>query len=413
MIVSLEKLTFAMAKIRKFAEGQKNVPGVMFDIAGDKMKVCYSDGKKSIIEIIDIEPGESVIEDKIVVPYVRIVNIIDICQPSGPVFTSDLDITFNDGNIMVIKAVKKVNIAPKEDEEEPEVKVVSKFEQKINFYRPEESIQYQALSRMDYGSIFESETFDVWTKEDLKAVLSRTSTEKSKVIYISAAKKSAFVVNLAHVTNIPISTCEGHGMTVATHIASALVEILSKMPGDRVSVCVKESRYANITSEDNSVGIWFEMAPASKTDMATLKRYQEKDYSKYKLTFCRPALQNVISCAMAADNNEKTMLTFVNVENGDLAIRIASTSGGSSVANDFCVVMENYRDSVGDIMSAKIPVSLKVLYDMIGNCQEYYVAMDIATDEGGTYICIGDVADCDKDGYPTRLATTHYTVSAK
>ena len=67
-------LTSAMSKIRKFAEGQKNVPGVMLDISGDKMKVCYSDGKKSIIEVIDIEQEEPGVQGRIVVPYADYIN---------------------------------------------------------------------------------------------------------------------------------------------------------------------------------------------------------------------------------------------------------------------------------------------------------------------------------------------------
>lgn len=416
MKVKLDVLTSAMSKIRKFAEGQKNVPGVMLDISGDKMKVCYSDGKKSIVEVIDIEQEEPGVQGRIVVPYAKITSIIDICQPSGPIITGDLDIAFYENNIIEITAIKKVKLISdtenEEEEQNVEEKMVSKFEQRLNYYKPEDSIQYQVLARMDYDSIFEGDNPDVWDKEDLRNKISRLSTEKSKVVYVSAHKRAAFVVNLAHVTNIPIDSCENNGMTLTTFIASALVDILGKMNGDKVAICVKDNRYANITSEDNTVGIWFEMAPASKTDVATLKRYEDKTYNKYQLTFCRPAIQNVIACAMATDANEKTTISFVEAESGELAIKIITNTGGS-VVNDFNVVMENYRDSVGDILNAKIPVSLKVLYDMLGNCQEYYIAFDIANDDAGTYIRVADIVEVDDNGYPTQLGITHYTVSAR
>lgn len=416
MQVSLEKLTQAMQKVRKFADDKKNVPGVMLDIDGDKMKVCYSDGKCAIVEIIDIVQDEAPIQGRIVTPYKRLMEIIESCQPSGVLLTSDFDIKFGEGNIMVISYAKKIRLAPKEvqEGEEPqyEEKIVSKFTQKITYARPEDNIQYGVLSRMDYNSIFEGDDADIWSKDELRDVLARTSTEKSKTIYVSKVKKEAFVLNLAHVTDIPLTSCENHTMTIHTNIAGALVDILGKTKGSNVSVYVKEDRYANIRSEDNTVGIWFEMSPASRTDVSTLDRYKAKQYSSYSMWMLRAALLNVISCAMAVDNNEKTNIVFDSDDSGNPAIKVASASGGQSIANDFTVLIEKYTDEVGDIASMKIPVSLKVLYDMLNNCNNHYISLDVAKDGEGTYLRVQDLAQDEETGNIVVKAT-HYTVASR
>ena len=124
MQVSLEKLTQAMQKVKKFADDNKNVPGVMLDINENSMKVCYSDGKRAIVEKLDILQGQEPIQGKIVVPYKRLMEIIESCQPSGILATSDFDIEFGSDNIMTINYAKKIKLAPKKGEvqegEEPE-----------------------------------------------------------------------------------------------------------------------------------------------------------------------------------------------------------------------------------------------------------------------------------------------------
>ncbi len=418
MQVSLEKLTQAMQKVKKFADDNKNVPGVMLDINENSMKVCYSDGKRAIVEKLDILQGQEPIQGKIVVPYKRLMEIIESCQPSGILATSDFDIEFGSDNIMTINYAKKIKLAPKKGEvqegEEPEYeeKTVSRFSQKITYAKPEDNIKYGVLSRMDYDSIFDGENPDIWDKSELKDILSRLSTEKNKIIYISRNMKKAFVCNLAHVTDIPITSCENHTIVIHTSVSSALVDMLNKMPGDTVSIVVKDQRYANIRSENNEVGIWFELSPASRTDIVTLERYQQKDYSKYRIIVLREALTNVINCAMSVDNNEKTNLIIGNDDENNLVIKIANANAGQSVANEFAVVIEKCVDADGKLKELQIPVSLKVLHDMLTNCKNYYAALDISIDEQGMYLRVEDLKQDDETGNIVA-ETTHYTISAR
>ncbi len=408
MIVSLEKLTQAMNKVRKFAEGRKDVPGVMLDISTDKMKICYSDGKKSVIEIIDILSNDENFSGKVIVPYVRITGVIDACQPSGPVFTSDVQLTLGEDGILTVRALKRIKVAAGEDVED---KVISKFEQKLNYYSPDASIQYQVISRMDYNSIFSGESFDVWEKADLVEALARTSGEKGKTVYVSGQSHIAFVANTASVTVVPLKDCEKHGFSVPTLVSGSLVDMINKFPGEKVLVHVSEGRYANISSEDNTVGIWFEMVAANRMDLASLQKYQEKAYSKYNLVFCRPALLNILDCAIKADNNEKTTLTFFK-EAGQTIMRIVSAGNGGSTFNDFSLVSELCLDADKDIDNAKIPVSLKSLYDMISNCNEYYVSLAFDVEANNTFIRVGDAVDITESN-EVRLGIMHYTTTSR
>ena len=64
-------------------------------------------------------------------------------------------------NIIEITAIKKVKLIDTENEEEEqnvEEKMISKFEQRMNYYKPEDSIQYQVLARMDYDGILRATT---------------------------------------------------------------------------------------------------------------------------------------------------------------------------------------------------------------------------------------------------------------
>ena len=417
MQVSLSTLTGALNKVRKMAEGTKNVPGIMLDISENKMKVCYSDGKKSVIEIIEIQQSDPVVAGRIIVPYAKTMDIIDACQPSGSLMINEITMNFSEGSTLTIIASKKIVIG---DEEGTEEKVQSKLEQKINYNKPEDSVQYQILSRMEYDAIFQNEEFDTWETKTLIETLSRTSKEKSKTIYISSQLKAAFVSNTAHVTNIPITSCEKYGMAVSTSLATPLIDILGKLASPRVAVSVKDNRYVSISSEDNTVGIWFEQAAANKMELSLLKRFQEKTYDKYELVFYREALQDTIDRALKSDSNEKTTLTFIKDENDSLSARVQFAGSGGSTANDFTVVLTNYEDKeknkeedkqtkIKDILGAQIPVNLKVLSDMINNCKEFYVAFDISNEDGSTLIRVGDLEMSAEKAF----TATHYTMLAK
>lgn len=409
MRVAINKITQAMNKVRKFAEGEKTVPGVMLDIDGASMKVCYSNGKRSVIEVVEIEQDETPVSGRIILPYAKTMTIIDALQPSGSIQTGDLTIEFGGEKNMSFIAEKFIITG--ESAESVEHKVVSKFNQQVVYAKPEESIQYQVLSRMNYADIFESDSFDVWAKEDLVSTLKSCSFEKGKTIYVSTQTKSAFVMNTAHLTNIPVVDCEKNGMTLSSSFSSAIADVISKFDSEKIMVAVKDGRYANISAENGTAGVWFEMVAANKMEVAMYQRFTEKQYDTYRTAFLRQALLDAISCTLKASSNEKTVLTFDDSGEGLTLKLTAFESGAGNAANEYKVVAETFTDKDGTISNSKVSVSLKTLSDMVSNCSTDYVAFDMQVDNQAVYVRVGDILEV-LDDNSLRLGTTHYSMMA-
>lgn len=429
MIVNIAMLTSAVQKVKSFADGNPNASGVMFDIAGDKLNVCFSDGHKSIIEKLDIVAQEGDEQGQVIVAYNRLMSIIEMCQPSGEIIVGDITITFSEGKTMLLDATKYMVVRKSaeskgldgEDVYTEASKPVSKFSQKMTYERPEESKKYGAITRMDFDSVFvdeanngeEDANFDTWSVAELRKVLSKTSVEKGKTIYVSSKEQAAFVLNMAYVTYIPTDGCTDHGMTISTSLAKSLVEILGKLKDDAVRICVKEKRYCNIINGIDTVGIWFELAPASKAEMGALGLYKNNEYDTFNLVFSLAALKDAIGCAMSSSKDEKTIWQFCESE-GQKSLRISIENSSASISSDFDVMLEraNEIENWDTLKETKIPVSLKVISDMVNDCESTYVAVDMQFNENGNkFIRIADVS---KDENKKKvLGATHYTLAAK
>lgn len=441
MRVNIKEFTSALAKVSAFASGEKNVPGVLLDIEENSVKVCYSDGRKSVIEKLEAITCEDDKLEKIVLNYQRLVDIIGACQPSGKIFTEELEFIFDEKNTLIIRVEKK--IAEQESADSDVVyRTCSVFDQAINWVPAGNDLKVAILSRMNYDSIFKSENPDQWETAVFRSILDKTSTEKGRIVYVSPKNSSAFVSNMAYLSCIPIEDGYGHPMVFNTAVSKSIYDIVGKLSDyDKVTVHVIDRRYCCIHTEDNKVGIWVEMADATQMHITTLSRYQSKGYRNYQLTFIKEVLKNVVNSAMSADKSDKTVLKFGDskLEEGSKELKIASSNAGASVSNDYSVICTECLDPTSNIDKLELPISLKVLSDMLNKCDGDYVAIDVDIDEANTK-CLR-VADVDlsarheadveardrlsigvdeatpveeKLAYRTKtLGVKHYTISAK
>ena len=411
MIVSLDKITGAMQKVKSFAQDIKTVPGVLLKLGDGTIEVCYSDGKKSIVEKIEAVMQEGEQLGDIIVPYQMFMDIINVCQPTSVIECDDLTITVKENNILSIETTKYSIVGREVDGEiEAERKPVSSFKQEIKYSRPDEDIRYGILSRMDYDSIFESDKSDVWEKSVLQDTLSRVNKEDGKVCYFSGKLKAAFVVNVGHTIYIPKDEVEECGFSVSSKVAKYLVEILGKTDADKVQVSTEDVRYCKITTPDETVGIWFEMASGLNMDAASLKAYESKQYEQYQFVFNRYALQDVVKRAITSDTTDTTSLTF-SVDGDNLVVSIVH-GGTSSKSKSFYVLAESFTDNTGKLLDTKIPVSLKALNDIIDNCAGDYLLVDVADNEKEKCLRCMDVVGKDQFDKPIAGAL-YYTISAK
>ena len=408
MIIELKKLTDAIAKVKSFAQDIKTVPGILLRFGENQMEVCYSDGHKAIIERIETEVEESERIGDIVVNYQVFTDVINNCQPAGVINCDELEITVSDNSTLIIEAVKYVLVG-KGDDEEPVKKPVSKFRQEIKYNLPGSDIRYGVLTRMNYDDIFSADVRDSWNKGELQNTLSRLSKDEAKVCYCSSQLKAAFAVNLNHTVFIPKEELENCGFSLSAKLAKYIVEILNKLESDEVLVAVEERRYCKMTTPDEKVGIWFEMSPASRVDLDTLKSYESKAYAQYQIVFNRYALQDAVKCAIASDNTESTSMSFVDSEDG-LVVSIVRGRTDSK-AKEFAIIAEEYKDNTGKLMDTTVPISLKAFSSILDNCSGPYLLVDINDDETGKYLrckdCIGK-----ENGEPI-VDAIFYMVSAK
>ena len=451
MRVELDALTKAVYKVKGFADSNSaQVPGVLLDIGDNTLSICYAENRKAIIEKISIDQSDDYekVNDKVVVPYARLVSVIDMCQPDGEIKTGDIDLQFfGKDKVMLVSADKymivqrlvqdeadvdneeiamtlgdgiEVSEEPSEPVYREEAKVVSQIKQRISYEHPEDSIRYGVLTRMNYASIFEDANgnsdvdadFDVWGREELRNTLSRLATEKGKTIYLSSQLSGAFVSNMAYLNFVPIDESVSHGFSIATSTAKALVDILGKISDEKVRVTTAE-RYVKIINGTDTVGIWFEMTPASKTDIGTLNSYKEKGYDSHQLVFSRAALNNAVKCAQSATKDEKTTIGFVD-KDGEAFLHIAINNSGASISGDFDVVIEGRGEIPNweELSNTKLPISLKVLNEMLNDCTTTYIAFDIESGANGKFIRLSELFGRDESG-EKMLGTMHYTVVGK
>ena len=408
--IRVEDITKAVQKIKSLSEDTKNVAGVLLDIHSDKLHICYSDGKSSLIEIIDILEKSEDTSTRIIVSFKKLLDTLDICQPSGSVKTKEMFISIEDNKTLSVKVDKYLDVwyTDENDETVSEQKIVSTFKTDMPYNYAEDSIKFGILTRMDYESIFrKEETADEWDRALLRDILLKVSSEKGRTVYVSSKLQAVTVVNLAKVVYEPLENTIYQGFAISTKMAKSIADILGKMTSDKVNI-ISYDRYVCLTDTEDTVGIWFEMVAGSKTDLATLQQYTAKDYTKLQLVFSRSALHNVLSCALSLNKEEKSTLTF----NVDTSVSLIVSSNNGSSKDTFNVVAEGDIKDIGDLevlKSTSIPINLRLLMDMVKDCISDYIALDIDINQDSKFIRVGSLLGRDTEGNKivwTKVYTT-------
>lgn len=433
MRVNLGKITEIVSKIADLTSGDKTIPGVLLNITDGNMEICYTDGHKSFVENMSVESEDGDHVGKIVVGFEALDRAIKNCQPSGSIKVGDIEVTFKDtANILNIAVDQMYETSDAEGNVTQTHKMARKS-MDLAWTEPGADMKSAILIRMKYDDIFEAENADEFDRKELIDALSRTSVEKGKQIYISSKTQTVFVANQAHATAVPISkaktlseaelneiyaTVEDMGIADETakkdaikkavaeaenrihfsvamtqSIAKALAGILSKISSDKVYLHCKE-KYCNIFVDDENekIGVWFEMAQASKAHTGALDRYASMKYETYQVLFIKDFLDNNIKSALNATKSEKIALKFEKNEGGNMELVIVAGSSSASVADTYRILTRSIIDSNGDLESKIFNASLKVLSDMIAQLKTEHIAIDIdVTSDGGACLRLSEV----------------------
>lgn len=421
MIVDIKKITSAVQKIVDLTNGDNNVPGVLFKLSkldeatlecNGTLAVCYSDGHKSLIEYLGVTVDDNDHIGDIVVDFKPLADAISKCQPTGSIKSKDVVFKYLPENRLQISVTQNYEVC---DEEGNVVsnKTLSNKEFTLKWKESNADMKAAVLSRMKYDTIFESMALpDTFDKSELIDVLTRTATEKGKSIYFSSKTQSAFVVNQAHLTIIPISRYEmpdeseiqeireslsatgnyseeslkaeiikrtnrvNHSTIMRQEVAKSLVSILGKCSGDTVQISRSDTKFCNIVieDEDEKVGIWFEMTGANKVHTSAVEQYESRGFQTYQMTFLRDFIMDGINSAIDTNKGDKTKIKFTATKLDDPATDTDLTIVTNT--NEFNVNLESLTDTLGNIREQEFVVNLKLLKDIITQLKTDRIAFD-------------------------------------
>lgn len=444
MRVDITKITSAINKIADLTSGDKIIPGVLLNLSRvdgsdteGKLKVCYSDGHKSLIEELDVIVEEGDKLEGFVVSFETIARAIGNCQPSGIIKVEEVVFQFLANNIVRVSADQSMEIKDNEGNIAGYRKMANK-KMDLLWTEPGSDMKSSILTRMKYDDIFTGEIYDTYNKAELIDALTRTSTEKGRQIYISSNVQQIFVANQVHVTAVPVSkakvlteeeidairtdlTAKGEfteealakevanaenrvhqSIVLSQQIAKALIGVLNKTDADEVNV-YRQDKYCNIfiDTDTEKLGIWLEMSQASKAHISALEKYNSLNYQSYQLLFVREFLDNNIKSALNATKSEKVQFRFAKTQSDAASspydVVIASASSSASISDTYAVNADDVVDPTNTIETLVLNVSLKVISDMLAQLKTNLVAFDINVGEQNT-TCIR-LAEVNLDEY--------------
>jgi hypothetical protein len=191
-------------------------------------------------------------------------------------------------------------------------------------------------------------------------------------------------------------------LIVTQQIAKALIGIFNKTSADKVYM-YRQDKYCNIyiDTDTEKVGIWFEMATASKAHTGMLDRYNSLKYENYQLLFFREFLDNIVKSALDATKSEKIQFKSEPTQFDDassaLDLVIASGSSSASVSDTYRINPDAIVASDDALQTRVFNVSLKVFTDMLAQLKTERVALDINIAEGNI-TCIR-LSEVDTDAF--------------
>lgn len=410
MRVNITKITSALSKISDLTAGDKSIPGVLLSISTNQLNVCYSDGHKSLIDVISVETTEEDRMGDVVVGYEPLTRAISNCQPSGIIKVESVEFKFVDNNILRVSADQCLDIID-DDGNITGTKKCANKKMDLIWKEPGADLKASILNRMNYSEIFEGDNTDQLNRKEIIAAFNKTAVEKGKLIYMSVAQ-NVFVNNQAHMTSVPISGYEiteeeknevrnslqivgtytdeafeeaikaktsrlHYPIVLPQAMTKAVANILGRLVSDDIYLYSKD-KHLNIfvDNEDEKVGIWIEMPKANKVHVETLKHYEALEYKTYQITFLREFLDNNIKSALNATKSEKVTMEF-KTEDNELGLNIIASSSQASIADNYRVLADSVVDPTNDIETRKFDISLKVIADMLAQLKTIYVAMDI------------------------------------
>lgn len=459
MQIALGKITDAINVISDITTGDKQIPGVMLDLNGSTLKVCYSDGHKATIQDVEVEPEADDHQGQVVVEFALLLRAIQNCQPSGIIKVSKVQFKYLADNIISVMADQNLEETD-ENGAVVDTKKIAEKKMDLKWKEPGSDLRTSILTRTNYANIFASEVNDTYDRKEFIDDLVRNAVEKGKTVYFSSVNQCAFVSNQSWVTSVPVSQYEvsqeekdeirgklveagtftdesyakevaaaehriHQSITIRQELAKPLSSILSKFTSDKVYVN-KEASNCNIyiDSDTEKFGVWFEMPSAQKTATGALSRYNEMKFGNYQITFIKDFLDNNIKSALNATKSERVQFKFQpSTEDASmLQLVIEGGSASASTADTYRITPSDIVDVANDLSTKAFNISLDAFNQMLSQIKTSYVAVDFNVD--ADMVCmrvaelddekletvVGKIVADTKQKYAANMADPNYIV---
>lgn len=368
-----------MKKLMDISKKQNNILVKLEE--SDKIKMCYTDGLHSYIEVIDATV-EDIAGGALVVEFNKLNPVLQACTVKGALSVSPLEFSVDESWIMTVKVSTYLN------DGEQEGKVMTSMDYKVNVTDPSASaLQYSILTRLDTDEMFENNSWDDWNKVELKSLLNRViGDEKDTAIYLSNADKMIKSKNLTHGILITAPQIVSNGFSIKTLSAIPIVDIIGKLPSDSIRVGINETGFCKITDENGTCSVKFQMQSGTNMLKKAFETYASMSIDDIQLKVYRPGLLQAIDNISTTSSSDKHRLEIVENNDGGYSIRLVGTGAGSSVKSSIDVDIEAIRigkneegENVTEPTKYYASVVLKTLKAIVNKCEFDWVYININT----------------------------------
>ena len=374
--LNAQHLVASLSKIKPVMEITKKGQNVLIRVSENEMRVCYSDGQHAIIDKIDVMSTEQGEMEKMefVADYAKLNAVLGNCTSSTSIGVEPIEISLDSNNIMTISATKFISASGTD----MDGRVVSRMNHKMQVFDVKSNIQFGVMTRMNYDSLFDIESYDEWSRAELKDIMSRLcSDEKEIVMYFSTLDNNAKAKNLNHGSIIKAPSCQTNGFSIRTLTANAMLEVVSRIGGDKVKISTDNQRFASFISENDKCAVWFEMANPNTIDKRAFEMYASVKVDDIMMKIHRTGFIGGIEAVMSTSNADKNIIKIVQTENG-YALNVSSASAGGSVLSEVNVEIDQIKIADGiNPLSYKAVMLVKEFKRILEKCRYGWVIFDV------------------------------------
>lgn len=436
MRVNFAEFSRAINDIDKFSTGKADKDRLLIQLENNNMDICYTtpDGKRDIIEKVEVfEAGDAAY--KVIVNIKDVKNALAACSPSGSIKVDDLLINFDGTDQMKFTVQKYLLLINGDDVTKKNCSKVDK----IIKYIDSDKLTGSILTRGNYQDIFskfvepqndEAPTYDTWmisSKNDAREGVDDFTTVLSKIsasdqnCFISSSMGSAYTLRKSgSITYIPVKNTFKHGFSIDNKLAKTISEIVNgsaREGNENVYTQLLDRVYCYIKTENEKVGIRFEIVAANRLIATALKRDTSSDYSKFSCVFNREAFTDIINVARNADKDDNAQFKFEKATDADgsqyLKCILKRGSAASSVSDLEVDALTFNEAEDSHFEDLKLSINLNSFLEVLPICTDTNLMFEFAQVEGGTIIKISDAhreIDPETKGMKIVSAVQHYVV---